>query len=197
MKIQVVDLSKRFDQNQVLKNLNITFTDGKVNCVMGVSGVGKTTLINILMDLIKQDTGEIHGLKGSQIAAVFQEDRLIEHLDAMKNVQLVCDKTMTEEVIEQEFRLVGLEEYKNKPVRELSGGMKRRVTVVRAILAKSDLIIMDEPFKGLDEKLKKQVMEYVRIRTIGKTVIIVTHEKDEVQALGGELILLTQDKKPE
>ncbi len=70
--------------------------------------------------------------------------------------------------------------------------MKRRVAIVRAVLAESDIIIMDEPFKGLDEKLKEQVINYVKNKTKGKTVIVVTHNKEEVEALSAELVILNR-----
>jgi len=183
MDISLHHVSKQFGENQVIKDFNTIFTEGQMNCIMGASGSGKTTLINILMGLIKQDCGEINGLQGKRIAVVFQEDRLIEHWDAIKNVRLVCDKSITAWNVEQEFVKVGLEEYLNKPVLDLSGGMRRRVAIVRAMLAKSDLVIMDEPFKGLDEALKRKVIEYVKQKMQGKTVLVVTHEKEEVQLL--------------
>lgn len=190
MDIQLLQLSKKFKEKELINNLNATFLEGRINCLMGASGIGKTTIINILMELVKPDAGEILGMQGRRIAAVFQEDRLIEHWDAVKNVRLVCDKSVSTTQIEQEFALVGLEDYQDKPVEKYSGGMRRRVAIVRALLAKSDLIILDEPFKGLDENLKLQVIDYVKRRTKGKTVIVVTHDKEEVQFLEGNLIIL-------
>jgi len=142
------------------------------------------------MGLIKPDAGQIIGLEGIKIASVFQEDRLIEHWDAIQNVKLVCEKSITVEQIEEEFRKVRLDDYKNKPVLYLSGGMRRRVAIIRAILAPSQLLILDEPFKGLDEELKNSVIRFLVEKTKGKTVIVVTHEKDEVEALGGNIVKL-------
>jgi NitT/TauT family transport system ATP-binding protein len=191
MNIQLVHISKQFENELVLNDVNVTFLEGRINCLMGASGIGKTTIINIIMGLIKPDTGAVLGCNNSRIAAVFQEDRLIEHWDAVKNVRLVCEKSISIEKIEQEFHRVGLEEYWNKPVKDYSGGMKRRVALVRAMLAKSDILILDEPFKGLDDMLKKQVIQYVKEHTQEKTVIIVTHDKEEVQLLEANLISLS------
>jgi len=188
--IQLIGISKAFEQIQVFKNLNLTFTEGRIHCIMGASGIGKTTLLNLLMGLIKPDAGQIIGLEGIKIASVFQEDRLIEHWDAIQNVKLVCEKSITVEQIEEEFRKVRLDDYKNKPVLYLSGGMRRRVAIIRAILAPSQLLILDEPFKGLDEELKNSVIRFLVEKTKGKTVIVVTHEKDEVEALGGNIVKL-------
>lgn len=190
MDIQLLHLSKRFNDNQLFRDLNLTFLEGQMNCLMGASGNGKTTIINILLGLIKPDNGTIKGINNRRIAAVFQEDRLIEHWNAVKNVALVCEKSITDKKIQQELTAVGLVEYIEKPVNYFSGGMRRRVAIVRAMLAKSDLIILDEPFKGLDETLKIQVMDYVKQRTQGKTVILVTHDKEEAQYFEANLITI-------
>lgn len=190
MDIQLLHLSKCFDKKQVLNDVNLTFMEGYVNCLMGASGIGKTTILHLLMGLVKPDAGKILGMEDRRVAVIFQEDRLIEHWNAVENVRLVCDKQVTQKMIEEEFQKVGLEEYKEKPVRSLSGGMRRRVAIVRAMLAQSNLVIMDEPFKGLDESLKNTVIAYVRQKTAGKTVILVTHDKEEIPLLEGKLLLM-------
>ena len=193
MDIQLIHIVKQFEGRKVLDDINVTFPEGRMNCLMGTSGIGKTTVINLIMGLIKPDSGEILGCKNKRITAVFQEDRLIDHWNAVRNVKLVCDKSITEEQIVYELSKVGLEEETEKAVKDFSGGMRRRVALVRAILAKSEILIMDEPFKGFDEGLKKLVMDYVSENTTGKTVIIVTHEKEEVQQLGANLITMNRD----
>ena len=190
MNIQLKDISKSYNNTVVLNKLDIEIKKHQITCIMGPSGVGKTTLIYIILGLVEADSGSIVGLSGKKFAAVFQENRLCEGINAIKNVQLVCEKTITDFQIKEEFRKVLLSEYDNKPVSELSGGMKRRVAIVRALLSESDIIIMDEPFKGLDEELKIQVINYIKYKTKGKTVIIITHDKEEVDALSAELINL-------
>jgi len=190
MDIQVIQLSKQYEDKMIFHNLNATFQEGRINCLMSASGAGKTTLIHILMGLVKPDSGELRGISGKRIAAVFQEDRLIEHWNAIQNIRLVCDKAVTEQRMAQDLFKVGLEEGTDKPVKNYSGGMRRRVAIVRAMLAKSDLIILDEPFKGLDDNLKSQVMDYVNRSSEGKTVIIVTHDKEEAQRLEANLITM-------
>ena len=191
MDIELIRLTKRYQQNLVLNEVSLSFQEGCINCLMGPSGIGKTTLMNIVMGLEQPDSGEIRGIKGKRIAAVFQEDRLIEHWDAIENVRLVCDKTVARKQVEQEFAKVDLTEYENKPVQALSGGMRRRVAIIRAMLFPSDLIIMDEPFKGLDMALKQRLIAYVKEKTKGKTVIIITHDMEEVQLLQANLVLLS------
>lgn len=192
MDIQLNHIGKQFNEKVIFKDISLTFLEGRINCLMGASGIGKTTIINVIMGLVKPDEGEVLGTKGKRIAAVFQEDRLIEHWNAVKNVRLVCDRDISEEKIIRELSLLEINEDKNKPVSDFSGGMRRRVAIVRALLAKSDLIILDEPFRGLDEELKKRVISYIKQNTKGKTVIIVTHEKEDVNLLEANLIKLTQ-----
>ena len=190
MAIELVHISKRFDDHVVFEDLNMVFHEGEIYCLMGASGSGKTTLLQLLMGLEKPDTGEIKGMIGKKVSAVFQEDRLIEHFDAVRNIKLVCDKQITEQRIESELTRVGIEDYTNKTVNHFSGGMRRRVAIVRAILANNDILLLDEPFKGLDERLKHQVIDYVRQMAVGKTVILVSHDKEEAQRLQARIVLL-------
>ncbi len=193
MNIYLKNITKQYEDKPVLNQLNLEMADGKITCIMGPSGIGKTTLLHIIMGLVKPDSGKVEGTKDKKITAVFQENRLCEEIGAVKNVKMVCDKKVTEHMIKKEFNEVGLQDYDNKKTLELSGGMKRRVAIVRAVMAESDIIIMDEPFKGLDEKLKEQVINYIKHKTKGKTLIIVTHNKDEVKALSADLIILEKD----
>lgn len=190
MDIRVENLNKSFNGKQVLKDLNINFPKGKITCLMGASGTGKTTLANILMNLLKPDSGRVEGLEGKKISAVFQEDRLIEHWDAIENIRLVNNLGLTKEKINEHLKEINLKDYEEKPVRLLSGGMRRRVALVRAILSDYDVLILDEPFKGLDEELKKQVINYIRKMVKGKTVIIITHDREDIDLLDANLISL-------
>lgn len=191
MDITLNRVNKSFGTLSVLNDINLTFEEGKASCIMGPSGCGKTTLLNILLGLHPIDSGEITGLTDKVPSVVFQENRLLEQQDAFTNIRVVCKRPLTNKEIAAEFEQIGLKDYENKPVSELSGGMKRRVAILRALMADdSNLILMDEPFKGLDEALKFQVMQYVKEKTQGKTVIFVTHDKEESDALSAQLILL-------
>ena len=190
MDIRLEKVYKQYNGKTILKDIDMTFTKGSISCIMGASGRGKTTLVSILMGLVKQDGGEVLGLHGVRRAAVFQEDRLIEHWDAVKNVRLVCGKEITDAMIREHLGRTGLEDFTDKPVRAFSGGMRRRVAIVRALLAESSLVIMDEPFKGLDEALKEQVINYIKEQTAGKTVIVVTHDRRDAELLGAKVYTL-------
>ena len=121
---------------------------------------------------------------------VFQENRLCENLTACANIRLVTGKRYSDTQLRKELAAVGLEGAENKPVRELSGGMKRRVALLRALLAEYDVLFLDEPFKGLDEVTKAVVMDYTRTKVKGKTVIMVTHDIKECVVLADETIKL-------
>jgi NitT/TauT family transport system ATP-binding protein len=191
--VQVRNLYKSFGDNKVLVNLNLNFEKNKITVVTGPSGCGKTTLLNIISGIEKPDSGEVI-LKDHSISFIFQEDRLIPDLTVYKNIEFVLKSTLTEQeskpIIEKYLDLVKLTEAKDKYPEQLSGGMKRRVAIARAFAYRSDLLIMDEPFKGLDDKLKKEIIdEFLRIYNLDKrTVILVTHDKDEAMFLGDAII---------
>lgn len=190
MDITVKNLEKGFGKKKVLHNCSAVLKEGKINVIMAPSGMGKTTFINILAGLEAADSGTVEGLEGKRISMVFQENRLCSNLNAVSNIRMVCGKDISRKQINDELSRVGLTGSETQPVRELSGGMKRRVALVRSLMVSYDLIIMDEPFKGLDEKNKIKIMDYTRERTRGKTVILVTHEEEEARYMGGEIIRL-------
>lgn len=184
------EIKKSFEGKLVLDNFTATFPEGKTTCIMGPSGSGKTTLLNIILGLVKPDSGMIIGLEKQACAAVFQEDRLCDEFDAITNVMIAVSAKITVQQIIDEFNKVSLVDYENKPVSNLSGGMKRRVAIVRAVLADSDILVLDEPLKGFDAKLKASMMTYLKEAVKGKTSIIVTHESEEARLLADQLVEL-------
>ena len=139
--ITVKNLTKRFDDKKVIDNLSMELKEGSLTTIMGTSGCGKTTFAMLLLGLMKPDSGTIEGLHGKRIAAVFQEDRLIEHLSAIENVKLVIDGKPDEEEIRRHLADVGLEGIlAEKPTAQLSGGQKRRRGQCQGKYAKSDFI---------------------------------------------------------
>ena len=192
MDIVIKDLCKSYGENKVLENLDAVIEKGRISCLMGPSGEGKTTLLNILMGLEKADSGVIENLPHNK-SAVFQEDRLCESFSAFTNVKIVSDR-LADQTIIAHLKQVGLGEAVNQKVSTLSGGQKRRVALVRAILAEKDVLFLDEPFKGLDEDTKKIVTDYLLTNTADTTVIMVTHDIDEAESLGAKVLNLKDGK---
>ncbi len=186
MGVIVSDLKKSFGDNVVLNGFSHNFTDKKVTAIMGQSGSGKTTLLAIMMGLLPPDSGTVQC--PAQISAVFQENRLCENLTASANIRLVTGKKYDRHEITTELLRIGLSNCENKAVSQLSGGMKRRVALLRALLAESEVLFLDEPFKGLDLDTKNLVMEYCKEMTKGKTVIFVTHDQRECEFFSDEVI---------
>ena len=184
--LKCVDVVKSFGENKVLEKFSHEFAFEKTTAILGRSGGGKTTLLNILMGLLHPDSGEV--VREGRISAVFQEDRLCENLTASANIRLVTGKRFSEIQIANELEAVGLSGCAEKPVRELSGGMKRRTAMLRALLAEYDILFADEPFKGLDEVTRADVMRYFKEKTKGRTVVFVTHDSAESETLADEVI---------
>lgn len=188
MSIELRKLCKSFEGRPVLSDLSHIFPEGRITCITGPSGCGKTTLFNLILGLLPPDSGEILGCPKGRIATVFQEDRLIEHLSALSNIRIVLRRNYPKDKILQALKAVGLEEAAHQPVRELSGGMKRRVAIVRALLADSPLILMDEPFKGLDAATRDAAIHFAKPLLAGRTALIITHDPAEAAMLGAEIL---------
>lgn len=176
--IVVNKIHKSFGGRKVLEEFSCVFREGRITAVTGKSGCGKTTLTNIVMGLIKPDSGTVLNVP-AKISAVFQEDRLCEDFGAVSNIHFVTGRNYPKDEIEKCLLYLGLGGSLYKPVRELSGGMRRRVAIARALLFDYDLLILDEPFKELDAVTKENVMGYIKQNAAGKTVILVTHNMDE------------------
>lgn len=195
--ISLRGVGKRYGDRVVLARLDLDLPEKRVTTVMGPNGVGKTTLARLLLGLIRPDAGTIQGLGGMACAAVFQEDRLCEQLSATRNVLLVLDRHTPAATVDAELEAVGLDaDSRGKPVRELSGGQRRRVTIVRALMAPADLVVLDEPFKGLDAAGRLLLMTYVRDRCASRTTLLITHDPTEAQWFGDHVVELAPHAGP-
>lgn len=184
-------VSKKYNNEYVIRDFTYTFVQGNIYFVMGASGVGKTTLLRIIMGLTAQDSGNVQ--MNSQLSAVFQENRIVEELSPLTNVKMVL-KGVKEELICRELKKVLPKSCFNRKCSELSGGMKRRVAIVRAMMAQSEAVIMDEPFTGLDAASKEMVMDYILEQRKARTLIIVSHDQSDAVFMKGEICLLTSIK---
>lgn len=192
MNLTVNDLSKSFGNLKVLDQVTLSLHSGTIYCLMGPSGSGKTTFFRILLEFEKADSGSVTGLSGIKTTAVFQENRLCEAFSPVDNITMVLKGSSyrnRKSAHEELCRLLP-EESLSRPVSTLSGGMKRRVSIVRAMMVSSDMILMDEPFTGLDEDTKRTVIQYIKERSAGKLVMISTHQEEDVALLNGTLIKL-------
>lgn len=193
MKLDIKQLSKSYNGLPVLEHVSMTLESGQIYCLMGASGSGKTTLLRILLGLESADSGVIEpaiGQAGRWLAAVFQEDRLCEGFTPLDNVMLTAGRFITSGTARSELCRILPEESISRPVYTLSGGMKRRTAICRALLAPSDGVVMDEPFTGLDEQTKRNVIAYIKEKTAGKLLLISTHQEEDMALLGGTLITL-------
>ena len=188
-RIVLKDVSKSFGENKVLDKFCAEIPYGARLCIMAPSGEGKTTLLNLILGLITVDSGEISGVP-KNLSAVFQEDRLCESFTAVGNILAVCGDKKSINEINECLSLLGLEESINQKVSELSGGMKRRVAIARALMADGDLVVFDEPFKGLDDAMHKQTADVIMKYTKGKTLILSTHDSLDSQLLNAEILYI-------
>lgn len=193
MELEVVNLNLSFQGRDVLSDLNLSLHSGSVYCLMGASGSGKTSFLKILMGLLEADSGFVKAPLGLKIAAVFQEDRLCEEFTPIENLTMTVpghSKELQNKAREVLLNLLPCESLSRK-VTTLSGGMKRRVAIGRALWVPSDMIVMDEPFTGLDYDTKKSVIRYIKECTKDKLVIISTHQPEDATLLDGTLISLS------
>jgi len=156
---------------------------GEKVALMGASGMGKTTLLRMLLGLEQPDAGTITA-NVKEMAVVFQEDRLCERASVYHNLSMVCKTKEQMAQIKPVLGALGLAGCERKKAASLSGGMKRRVAIARAILAGRQILLLDEPLKGLDEVTKHQVMLFMKEKMHGKTVLYITHEEDEARYFG-------------
>ena len=193
MSVEIKGLIKNYDSTEVFGGLNLTVKDNKVTVIMGASGSGKTTLLNCIAGLTPYD-GEISGVNGASF--VFQEDRLVPFMSVYENLDFTLQKSVykaeRKEKILAMIKSVELEDKINSIPDELSGGQKKRVSLARAFLSDSNLILMDEPLNSLDLGLKIKIAQLIETLTekYNKTVIFVTHDIDEALTIADEIVVI-------
>lgn len=183
-KVCISHLRKSYGENSIFWDLSLTLEPGKRYCLMAPSGRGKTTLLRILAGLEQADSGSV---KCGQPAMVFQEDRLCEEYDVVTNIMLTTRRKNKEDLawFRKEASQILPAECSKQPVKELSGGMKRRCAVLRAMLSDAAIILMDEPFTGLDEENRRKTAQYILERLQGRTLLVTTHQETDVELLKG------------
>lgn len=182
--IIIKNFSCSYEQKTIFQNFDVTFEQGKINVVLGGSGIGKTTLLNAMASLKSYD-GSIEGCEGG-VSYIFQKDRLIPSISVYKNLDLILkavvkDKRERKETIESTSEVLEISDVLNSLPSEISGGQAQRASMARAFLFPSDVLLLDEPFKALDTSLKARLInKFVALqRQSKKTVVFVTHAIDE------------------
>ena len=173
--MKISNLHKSFGDKSIFKSLSYNFEDGKVTALMGESGIGKTTLLRIIAGLDNDYTGSIE--RPTRISYVFQEPRLFSQISVLDNIKIVND--FPKHDVMKLLDLVELGECANMYPSELSGGMKIRLSLARAIYYNADLILLDEPFASLDEDTKNRIAPKIFKLLENKTIIFVTHNQND------------------
>lgn len=201
MSIVISKLCKKYGAETIFEDFNLVFEKNKISGILGPSGAGKTTLLNLCSGLEKPDSGTIEGINPQAISYIFQEPRLLPWRTVRENLRFVFQeksirKTGSYEAdIDAMLDLVGLGTVGDHYPQELSGGMRQRVSIARAFLYPSELLLMDEPFSSLDCSLKNRLIEdFSKIWEQDKrTVIFVSHHEDEIRRLA-QVIFTLSDK---
>ncbi|PKM77113.1 MAG: ABC transporter ATP-binding protein [Firmicutes bacterium HGW-Firmicutes-15] len=192
------NIHKRFGDLYVLKELSMSLEEHQLICILGPSGCGKTTLLNIISGVFPPDQGEISGFEDKSISYLFQETRLLRWKTVEENIDFVLkdrlSKSQRTEIIARYVDMVGLRDFKNYYPDKLSGGMKQRAAIARAFAYPADILLMDEPFKGLDLQLKTALMQaFISLWLMDKrSAFFVTHDIDEALLLGEKIYVLTE-----
>ena len=183
--IKLDRVSMAYGEKQVLRDLSLAFKAGRHYAILGPSGRGKTTLLRLIAGLEKPQSGQIALPGSAKIAFCFQEDRLLPWKTALENIELVCCK---KETARHWLARVGLSGEENAYPASLSGGMKRRAALARALAYDADVLLMDEPFRALDPDTHAKMLSLLRESAKDKLLILVTH--DEADAAGMQIVRL-------
>ena len=198
MQIKLTNVNKSFfslkEQTDVLENINLEIKKGEIVAIVGPSGCGKSTLLNLISGLINQDSGEV--TVNGKIGYMFQKDNLLEWRNVYKNITIgpeIKHIKEDEKEIDEILKKYGLYDFKYYYPKELSGGMRQRVALIRTLILKPDILLLDEPFSSLDYQSKITVQEdiYKIIKQEKKTTILVTHDITEAIAMADVVYVLT------
>ena len=180
--MKIENLSFRYGDKYIFRDFYAE-TESGIICIMGPSGCGKTTLLHLMAGLLEPEGGRITGFPEKR-SLMFQEDRLLPWLNARANVALVLGEKDDPELPARLLGELGIDP--EMDIRSMSGGMRRRVALARALAFDSDALLLDEPFKGLDEELMRHCADMIR-RT-GKSALVSTHSEAEAEALGAGIL---------
>ncbi len=185
--IKLNNISFSYGNEKIIQNLDITLDKGRIYCIMGASGIGKTTLLKLISGLEKCRKGSVEGAEDMKKSFIFQENRLLPQMSVYDNIRFV---TNNEEKINTALKKTGLYDDKDKKIKALSGGMERRVAIARASAFDGDIFFIDEPLYGLDVKTSENILRLIKETVKDKTAFIITHSPEEAFYLADEIIFL-------
>ncbi len=194
--IKINRLKKNYENKRIFNNFTMNIEPCEITCILGPSGVGKTTLFNVISGLTDYEEGEITGIDKKNISYLFQEPRLMPWLTVYENIDIILKNIFGEkkrrEVINSYLALVGLQNYADNRPEELSGGMKQRLAIARTFAYPSTLLLMDEPFKGLDIKIKNNLINaFLTLwERDSRTVLFITHDIDEALKISDQIYII-------
>ena len=192
--LKITNLSFAFGKKTVLESFSLELKKGEILALMAPSGYGKTTLLGLIAGTLKVQNGEIEN-NAQRVAYVFQEPRLFPWLTVKENLLSVMEKADedSQKTIADCLALVGLADAADKYPSELSGGMKSRASLARALAYGGDLFLLDEPFAALDENLRRdlslKIKDYLRAR--GASAILVTHNREDAESIADRILTLS------
>lgn len=188
--LDIKKLNKKYGANKILENIDFSLLEGESISIIGSSGIGKTTFLNILLGIDKDFKAEKFEF-AKNIATVFQEDRLLDWYSIYENIKVV-NKSISDEKIFEILNVMNLLEYKDYYPKALSGGMKQRASIARALAFDSKLIVMDEPLKSTDIILKSSIIKYIKekLKKENKGLILITHDINDAYELSDKIYIL-------
>ena len=189
--IECSNLCLSFEGRVILNKVSFSLPDSGVFALMGSSGIGKSSLLKILSGLLAPDSGSISGLNDLRVGIMFQEDRLLPWHTALKNVMLAMEHPSQEEA-RNLLNALEIGDSADAYPAVLSGGMKRRVALARAIGFSSDVLLLDEPFSGIDEQIKGRISPF--IQESAPLIIFSTHNVKDAGMMGAMNILTLRDE---
>lgn len=188
MQLTLINVTKSFDNKAILENFSYDFSGTGIFALLGESGSGKTTLLRMIAGLDSDYSGEIQGGGIKNVSFAFQEYRLFPELTALENAVIANGDKNDTNLSEKARKLLltlGFSEGDLELLpHELSGGMKQRVSLTRAFLRNTPILLLDEPTKELDENIRKTLYEIIRAESEKRLVIIVSHQSEDLEELG-------------
>lgn len=186
--MKISNLTKKFGNKVIFNNFNFEFIENKITYIMGESGSGKTTLLRIIAGLDNEYQGNVE--KNNNISYVFQEPRLFPAINVKENILISSENSQYN--VDDLLDMLELKGEEEAAISSLSGGMKMRVALARALYCDGDLFLMDEPFSALDEELKSRILPKIFSFLRNKTVIIVSHNLDEANKYADIILNLNE-----